>query len=71
MNQETDKKLELLFDYQTFAENEELQRIIDRINARFPSRKLSDDEADLVAAAGLPGMTLLRKKPQKKDNGIS
>ena len=62
MNQETDKKLELLFDYQTFAENEELQRIIDRINARFPSRKLSDDEAELVAAAGTPDTAFRRKQ---------
>lgn len=68
MDQEIDKKLSLLFDYQTFEQNAELQSIIDRVNARFPSRRLSDDEADLISAAGLPEMSLLRKKPQKKDN---
>ncbi len=71
LNQGIDKTIDLLFDYQTFIENPELQSIIDRVNARFPSRMLSDDEADLVAAAGLPGMTLLRNKPQKKDNESS
>ncbi len=68
MDRELDKELSLLFDYQRFEQNEELQKIIDRVNARFPTRKLSDDEADLVAAAGLPEMALLRKKPRKKEN---
>ena len=71
MDQEIDRKLDLLFDYQMFEQNAELQRIIDSVNARFPSRMLSDDEADLVAAAGMHEMALLRKKPQQKDNGIS
>ena len=68
MGSERDKIFDLLFDYQTFEPNAELQEIIDQVNARFPSRMLSDDEADLVAAAGLPGMALLRKK---KENGLS
>ncbi len=68
MDQETDKTLDLLFDYQMFEQNAELQAIIDQVNARFPSRMLSDDEADLVAAAGLPEMALLRKKPRNKEN---
>ncbi len=68
MDPERDKIFDLLFDYQTFERNAELQEIIDQVNARFPSRMLSDDEADLVAAAGLPGMALLRKK---KENGLS
>ncbi len=71
MDQGIDKTIDLLFDYQTFARNEELQNIIDRISTRFPSRMLSDDEADLVAAAGTSGMALLRNKPRKKDHGRS
>ena len=68
-----DKKLSLLFDYQKFEQNAELQEIIDRVNARFPSRSrmLSDDEADLVAAAGLPEMARTRKKPPDKENEFS
>ena len=65
-----DERLSLLFDYQSFEQNAELQDVLDGIYARFPSRQLSDDEADLVAAAGLPGVDLLRKKPQKKENGL-
>ncbi len=61
-----EKKLSLLFDYQKFEQNAELQSVIDAVYARFPSRKLSDDEADLVAAAGRPEMALKRKKPQEK-----
>ena len=63
-----DKKLSLLFDYQKFEQNPELQSVIDTVKARFSARQLSDDEADLVAAAGLPGTALLRKKPQDKEN---
>ena len=65
-----DRILRLLFDYQEFEQNAELQSVIDRVNARFTPRQLSDDEADLVSAAGMPGMALLRKKPQKKENGL-
>lgn len=67
MDQEIDKKLSLLFDYQEFEQNPELQRIIDSVAARFSKRRLSDDEADLIAAAGRPEMSL-RKKPQNKEN---
>ena len=67
-----DKKLSLLFDYQKFEGNVELQSVIDKVNARFSSsRRLSDDEADLVAAAGLPGTALPRKKPRDKENDLS
>ena len=71
MGQDFEKKLSLLFDYQAFENNAELQRVIDRVNSRFTSRMLSDDEADLVAAAGQPEMALLRKQPRKKDNELS
>ncbi len=65
-----DKTLSLLFDYQKFEKNAELQSVIDAVYARLPSRMLSDDEAELVTAAGSPETGLLRKKPQKKENGL-
>lgn len=64
-----EKKLSLLFDYQTFEQDPELQRVIDSVRARFSKRMLSDDEADLVAAAGQPEAAFLRKKPPRKENG--
>ena len=64
------KTLSLLFDYQKFEKNAELQSVIDTVYSRLSSRMLSDDEADLVAAAGSPGIIRLRKKPQKKDNEL-
>ncbi len=58
-----EKKLSLLFDYQKFEQNPELQRVIDAVHARLSKRRLSDDEAELVAAAGQPETANLRKKP--------
>ena len=66
-----DRELSLLFDYQLFEQDAELQSVIDAVCARFPSRLLSDDEADLVAAAGQPEMALLRKNPLNKENESS
>ena len=63
-----EKKLRSLFEYQKFEQNAELQSIIDRVHARYSARMLSDDEADQVAAAGLPETAFLRKKdPQEED----
>ena len=39
-----ENKLSLLFDYQKFEQNAELQSVIDSVYARFRSRKLSDEE---------------------------
>ncbi len=66
-----EKKLSLLFDYQKFEQNPELQRVIDAVHARLSKRGLSDDEADLVAAAGQPGTANLRKKPREDENEIT
>ncbi len=63
-----EKKLSLLFDYQKFEQNPELQRVIDNVQAHFRKQKLSDDEADMVFAAGQPEIASLRKDPQKKKN---
>ena len=45
--------LKALFDFQKFAGNRELQEKIDAAHRR-TGRRISLDEADLVAAAGLP-----------------
>ena len=63
-----EEKLSLLFDFQLFEREPELQSVIDTVRARFsPARELSDDEADLVAAAGQPE-AFLRKKPREKEH---
>ncbi len=44
--------LESLFAYQRFAENRELQRVIDSVHARHARRELSMEDLDCVSAAG-------------------
>ena len=64
-----ERKLRALFDYQKFEQNKDLQKVIDRVHARYRSstaRMLDDDEADMVAAAGLPD-TAMKKKSLLKD----
>ena len=58
-----EKKLGLLFDFQKFQKNAELQAVIDAVHARYAARKLSDDEVEFVAAAGMPNTALERKNP--------
>ncbi len=50
----TEKLLFQAFDLQRFEGNARLQSVIDRAHARIEGRELSDDELDLVAAAGAP-----------------
>ena len=50
-----EKTLERLFDFQKFAENEELAAVIDAVHARYSStrrRALSLEETEWVNAAG-------------------
>ena len=47
-----ESKLSQAFDLHRFAPNPRLQRVIDRAHARVAARELSDEELDLVAAAG-------------------
>ena len=65
-----EKKLRALFQYQDFEKNAELQSVIDTVHARYGStaRMLSDEEADYVAAAGMPVTAPKRKKPWEEDN---
>lgn len=47
-------QLSKLFDFQRFEGNTRLQRVIDESHRRIEARELSDDELDLVSAAGAP-----------------
>ena len=66
-----EKKLRSLFDYQDFAKNADLQAVIDAVHGRYAARMLSDDEADLVAAAGSPETAIKRKDPLEEENDFS
>ena len=50
----TEKQLFQAFDLQRFTPNARLQAVIDASHARMAARELSDDELELVAAAGTP-----------------
>ena len=50
----TNAQLSRLFDFQRFAGNARLQKIIDDTHRRVEVRELDDDEIDQVAAAGAP-----------------
>ena len=50
----TNAQLSRLFDFQRFAGNARLQKIIDDTHRRVEARELDDDEIDQVAAAGAP-----------------
>ena len=61
-----ESRLKTLFDFQRFAGNPALQRVIDSVHSGQNSRRrLSMDEADRVAAAGEPEIALLKKAPQE------
>ena len=56
-------KLGELFDFQKFENNAHLQAIIDAVHMRYGGRALSDDEVELVSAAGTPEAALKRSHP--------
>ncbi len=67
-----EKRLSLLFDYQKFEKRADLQAVIDSVHARYSARKLSDDEAEFVAAAGMPEMASKRRDPWRdEENDIT
>ncbi len=59
-----EKKISILFDFQKYDKNADLQAVIDAVHARYTARKLTDDEAEFVAAAGMPEMALNKKRPK-------
>lgn len=46
--------LHLLFDFQRFDGNRDLQQVIDSVHARFAQKALSLDDMNMIAAAGIP-----------------
>ena len=61
-----EERLRLLFDFQGYEKNADLQAVIDAVHARYSARELRDDEVDSVAAAGMPGATSRRKDPKEE-----
>ena len=51
---EMEKLLTSLFDFQRFEKNRELQSIIDEVEQKYGVTEMTDDELDLLAAAGDP-----------------
>ena len=61
-----EKKISILFDFQKFEKNADLQAVIDAVHSRYTARKLTDDEAEYVAAAGMPDMACKRSQPKEE-----
>ena len=58
--------ISLLFDFQTYEKDDDLQSVIDAVHSRYVSRQLSDDEAEFVAAAGRPEAAFNHKNPKEE-----
>ena len=65
-----EKKLRALFDFQKYEQNEDLQKVIDRVHARYSgrARMLSGDEDEFVAAAGMPETAMKHKSLVDEDD---
>ncbi|MBQ6594720.1 MAG: hypothetical protein IJH78_03555 [Clostridia bacterium] len=61
-------RIRSLFDYQKYEKNEALQAIVDAVHARYTPRALSDEEVELIAAAGIQGTGDKRNAPWEKDD---
>ncbi len=59
-----ERKLRPLFDYQKFADNRELQQVIDSVHAKYAVRELNLSDMEMVSAAGMPDLP-----DSKKDGG--
>ena len=59
-----EKKISLLFDFQKFEKNADLQAVIDEVHSRYTARELTDDEAEYVAAAGVPDTAFRKSQPK-------
>lgn len=64
---EMEKLLTSLFDFQRFEKNPSLQSIIDEVEERYGIDEMTDDELDLLAAAGDPFSQELKKKDKDTD----
>ena len=61
-----DNKLKQLFGYQRFAENKDLQQVIDSVHAKYATRELALDDMEMVNAAGMPELPDKRKDWEEK-----
>ena len=63
--------LQSLFDFQRFEQNADLQRVIDSVHASVRARQsrpeLSLDDAEWVAAAGMPGVSQDQVKKEQQE----
>lgn len=60
-----EKALKLLFDFQRFEKNKELESTINKTMDNY-SEALSDDQLEQVAAAGSPEQLKVEDEPHKK-----
>ena len=61
-----ENRLKALFEYQKFEQNPKLDKLIRETELRYPE-KLSEDELEMVSAAGTPGvMQSSEKDPNKQ-----
>ena len=65
-----ERKLKALFDFQKFEENADLQKVIDRVHARYNSRAqlLDDDDVEFVNAAGVQDTGMKKKSLLKNED---
>ena len=61
-----DNKLKQLFGYQRFAENKDLQQVIDSVHTKYTKRELALDDLEMVNAAGEPDLPDRRKDWEEK-----
>ena len=60
-----EKLLTGLFDFQRFESDPALQGVIDEVEMRYFSEELSDDELDMLSAAGDPYLQALDPKERE------
>ena|GEM_PF-2696150 len=63
-------KLSSLFDFQKYEKNEKMQAVIDSVHARYAAVRLSDDDVEWVAAAGMPNAAPGKPDPAVKKDGF-
>ena len=61
-----ENKLKQLFGYQRFAQNRDLQQVIDNVHAKYAKRELALDDLEMINAAGVPELPDRRKDGEEK-----
>lgn len=62
-----EKKLKTLFDFQRFQKNPRLASLIENTEKKY-SNELSDDDLELVNAAGDPALQMKKKPSVSEDS---